>query len=387
MTAQPDTRATTGPRSKPWWWISSGVMLAIAVVPWIPSSDSESDAPEVVTAYLEAARLGDIETALDLAGSHPKGEEARFLAPDAVSDEWRLVDVDELLYDDGEYDDEHQEQATVEATIETTAGDEATASFEMTRAHGQDWKISDPFVTVNIGPSLLWYTDVNGVTAPYPDLRRSAKNDEVAEFATYLLLPGAYRFYADVPDIVTWRDEKPASTPLLSGDHHVDFDDGHTMDQVTIPQLRLSTSGQKAVATAMRDYIDGCADIAATAVAGCPFGVERVPDPRDDDYYLDTLKKIEWSVTEYPTLTAVAGTGSVAITDRRRGTAELTVLGVETEDSPGTPVEATIACDIDTSRLAAGILPDGTTRIYPQGMRFQLDDFDRDPILWETCDR
>jgi len=353
-------------------WTVGVWCLAFVIPVWLwttpPSDDGEQPASAaLVRSYLEAIGDGDVDRALDLAGSHPPDDGAAFLTSAALDRDWVVNSVV------SEPDDDVYTDTTVEVVITTGGGVSATGGFDLTRDDLDDeWTFTDPpLVEVSFARSPLWYVEVNGVVAPFP----ADADATTSDLPDFYLLPGAYRFYGDVPGLLDFPD---TAVPLLPGaDEVLNGGGAMTVDPSPLPLVPEAT---ERVQVAVDALVDDCAAAGVKSLAGCPFGARLVLDPRDDDYYFPVYRDLEWKVTKYPVIAAVPGDHSVELTFRAPGNAELSAIGVEDEGE----VAVTMSCPIAPELLDVGILAGGELRVISSWVRFS-EEIDRDPMLWETC--
>lgn len=364
----PDARLATHRRL----WTVAVWCLAFVVPVWLwttpASAGEESSSAALVRSYLEAIRAGDIDGALDIAGAHPQGDTASFLNSAAVDRDWVVSSVL------AEKNDDIYSSTTVTAVITTGDGVSATGAFDLTREDPDDtWRFEDPpFVEVRFAWSPLWYVEVNGMIGPYVVTEGPIAG--TFDQPTFTLLPGAYRFYRDVPGLFDFPD---TAAPLLPG---MDSSPGGVTAGIVDPSpLPMVPEGTERIQAAVNALVDECAAKGLLAVAGCPFGARLLPDPNDADQYFPEYRGLAWEVTKYPVIAAVPATGTIALTFREAGNAELTAIGLGDDE-----VEVTMNCPIEPQRLTIGVLPGGELRIVSPGVRF-ADEVDRDPTLWETC--
>ncbi|WP_329519244.1 hypothetical protein [Spirillospora sp. NBC_01491] len=309
----------------------------------VPGTDRSPDSVKLVRSYLTAVKERKVGEALRIAKKRPSGKEASFLKAAAMSGDWEILGLEETSAYEG------AESVTVTAVL-GSGKVRGRTEIEVVKENG-GLRIKEPFAEVEFGSTALWYVEIGGVRVP--DDRLDGK---------YLLFPGAYRYYQGRPDLFTVAQE---SDLLLPGE----------IAAADTSEIELTSRGERAVSQAVNAYVDGCVGKNEVEVPDCTFGVgENIRRPGG---YILGIEDITWKVKEYPVV--AVGTTGLSITDRRRGTVELRATGAR-EDGPRKRI--TVSCEIVTSRLEAGIRPDGTISVAPQGSRRGQ----ASPYSWETCD-
>lgn len=352
----PETVAAPKPPARrhviTWGAVTLAALVAL-VWTWWPAAEPES--VTLVRSYLEAIRTGDVDKALHLAGVHPEGDSAAFLKREAIADDWTIEKV--VLLADG-----YVNREVVEAVIATGDGRTATGRFPVTRDHEdgdwKGWRMENPLVRIVVPTNSLWYAEVNGIRIA--DLAPHKAKDRPTDIPGYDLLPGAYRFYSDVPGLLDVRDE-----PMLLMPGARDARGTIPTIEVVRPRdLRLTADGESRVQAAMNAYIDACAAHEEKSPFGCPFGVR---DLTDDDHWYRKYRDASWVVESYPVVTAGTGGEALTIVDRELGHALFTATGEDT----GVTAHLTVPCPIRTEGFEAGVLPDGSLVVVPVGYRYR----------------
>lgn len=331
----------------PLWLLATPV-----AAPWF-----EPEPSGLVREYLEAVRAGDVDRALTIVRHRPTGEEATFLTADALDRRWDLGRVSVV--------EETTSYATVEAEIIADGGAGSTGRFELSKEEFDgDWRFDAPLLEVQFSSGPFRYLEVNGVTVPSTPV-------DSGETPVYLLFPGVYRFYSDVPGLL---DVDTASAPFLP-DSRQGIPRHPTRLQVEPSSPTLAVDAERRIQAAVNAYLDVCAaKMLDTAAAGCPFGVFWIPDPRDEGgSRLDEFGDVAWRVERYPVVTATVGWDALLITHREEGAAKFTANGVDGDDHVPVTADRPIAAD----RLAAVVLPGGELQIVGPWIR-------DDPFQWAT---
>lgn len=321
--------------------VVAGLVVAIVAV-WITVAVvTDRDPEETVEAYLDALQDKDVEGALALVTrlgyGVPYGDDAAFLTPDAIRDDWWVVSVREI-------DREYSSKARVEAVI---AGPDGTAKGEFVVQEDDDeWLLSDPFLQVQFPSSPLSYIRVNDQIVP-----RTTYN---SENTAYALFPGTYRFYEAVPDVVKTggTDEVVVFPPP---------DDAGYRPTVVVPaNLTAEERVVERVQDAVRARVDACAEFATAAPADCPFATDGEIDT-PAGVRVNRLHGLEWTVKTQPVVELTddrAGQTSQGFSMRATepGTVTLTGQGTDTADKA---TKFTVTCDIDVTGFLATVGADG----------------------------
>jgi hypothetical protein len=335
--------------ARPFWRTRKAVLLACLVAAVVALTTAvvfvraaEPDTVRTVRAFLTAARERDPARAFEAGGvtTPPSGDGARFLAADAMSDEWEIRSVEES------YHYEHSGTAEVRVTIAGPDGHTASTTMGLTR-RGDRWTIDEPFFRIGFLAGPFWYAEVNGVRTP---------TDVHPPVLDYPLFPGFYRFYGTTPSGVEVR-----YPPLLALPERYS-----TPARLVQPAaVTVTAEGEQLVQRAVDAYVDTCAESTEAAPDGCPFGTDPVTGPRLPDVgYLYDIEGFRWRVVEYPIVAVVPGETGLGITDRRRGVVELSASGHHLgEESDTRPVAFTVQCEIITSRLVAGLTAESTVTV------------------------
>lgn len=345
--SRPGALPVSEPRRFPVGAVVGGLVLAV-IATWITVAvATHRDPEEVVEDYLTAVAEKDVEGALELVTRFgygvPYGDEAVFLTPEAISDDWWVVSTEEI---DREY-----RTARVSAVI---AGPGGTAEGEFT-VHEEDdeWMMVDPFVQVQFPSSPLSYIQVN-------DKIVAQSSDRPYYQRPYTLFPGPYRFYQSVQDVVGVR--KTEVVAAFPPPEHVSGRD----ESVIVPPAL--TAGKDTVAKArkaMARRIDECVGFATQVPAGdCPFGTDGAIDTTDGRRVTE-LHGLKWTVQSHPVIELADrrtedASGGFTVTATEPGTVALTGSG---RDTKGNAVTFTVTCDIDLTGVTAKVDADGAVTL------------------------
>lgn len=336
------------PRRFPVGPVVFGVIVAVIAV-WITVAVvTHRDPEETVEDYLTAIVEKDVEGAFELVTRSgygvPYGDDAVFLTPDAISDDWWVESVTEI-------DREYSDKARVKAVI---AGPGGTAEGEFTVQEDDDeWLLSDPFVRVRFPASPLSYVQVNDKIVPQP---RSN-----VDYQPYVLFPGPYRFYQSVPDVVgaPKTDVVMAFPPPESAS---------SLDEKVVVPSAL-TAGKETVEEAqraVRKRIDECASFATPTPNGdCPFATDGEIDTPDGRRVTE-LYGLKWTVEKYPEVAMADNRSNEAVpgfvvSATEPGTVTLSGSGVDTDGNPAT---FTVTCDIDLNGVVATVGANGDVTLF-----------------------
>jgi len=229
---------------------------------------------DVVEGYLTAIQQRDIDKAFDIAGvARPGAEQAAFLTPDALLDDWSIHSVRSTV--------ETKSTAKV-TTVLTRSGEEnATGEFILSRENG-NWRIDNPLVHVQLVAKPLSYFEANGIIIP---LNRTTNS-------TYLMMPGLYRFY-QTPSKVA--EVHPTSMLLLP--------QGQRREPLTVPRqvtVALTRAGLDIVNQKLQANIDECVRQADPRPTGCPFGTYQSHRLHSEEKGHLRVVSGDWKLVRYP---------------------------------------------------------------------------------------
>lgn len=292
------------------------------------------DPVDVVRAYLEAARRGDVAGALKAAGADaPTGDAGTLLAGTTRHDPlWQVASVGPF----SEYKDEAQVNAVITDQVNSGEG-----YFDLAK-HGGRWTITNPYVTLAVAASPVRITVIDG--------------RQVTLTAAQQVLPGIYRQTGPVPSAVR-----------IDNDVHLVAMPAYSSDRTfTLPQAFAPTAEAQQNFQRMSDaYFDTC----LTGTACAPKNVSSYYRTDKGDVYLDTeVTKTTWHVVRYP---AVDLSGAaVAASDGQAFAGQVTVPGVLGVDGVSTHGSFSMVCEYDGSGygLQAWIDASGTMRVAWSGL-------------------
>ncbi|GAA4907070.1 hypothetical protein LX16_3270 [Stackebrandtia albiflava] len=356
--SQPDpaesgqAKRKTGPAKPPAttadppWFTVSGLSLfagvvAVIVLGGVIWSIVDQEPEEVVAAFFDAIHDGDVDEALSHVSGYgfgvPVGEQATFLHPDAIDDDWEVLEIGEMR---GDFD----------KVVPVTIGDSENRETGLIGVveHDGVWYLKDPFVEVEFVTPELTYLHVNDRVVELAELY--AHDVEAIGLDTYLLFPGRYDFLGDLP---------------VAGDpapHLLMPEPEPESPQVTV-SLGPVTPGPEAEASlnaSLAVLVERCATVEYGYVPGCPMAL--VTDALPDDVYVDAYRDVRWEVARMPTVTfgeSAKDSGfAVEVTDPGEITVTAAGVGFSTE------YDVTAACGIDPSVLRAQLNADGSVLLH-----------------------
>lgn len=343
-------RAGGAARSRRTWWIAAfstaAVVLAGAVVSFAGWGSGVDGPDSVVAAYLAAVRAGNTDKALKIAQTAVSSDDGSdgFVEPAVVSDEWEVESVT------------LRAQSTRDAIVDvTTSGPDGTKDgvFLLHRVPGEEWNISNPFVTLMISQVPIWSQSVEPGAEPQQELVINGKSvtypvpepEKVGVARHLLLFPGFYRFYPEDDDLFSPIAE-PA-TWLPTGEQSV------VADRLL---MRLTSDTRQAAEDAVNGLLKDCAAATETQPKNCPFGAEYVKT--SDGSRNVGGSEVSWELPEPADLYfADSGLGYFQPVDRGRTTVTLQL----SEKDGGGAVDCGIAFDA----LRVGVTRKGEVSLLP----------------------
>lgn len=245
-----------------------------------------ANSPEsAVEDFFEAVIDKDVEAALDLVDSDgfgpPYAERAEFLHPDAIAEGWELLDATANPHRSG------GGAVVVQIVAGVSEDDTTNGSIQVTEVDGQ-WKLVDPFVTVDIVSSPLTYMQVNDHVVDVDELHG---HDLHAMFGgRYDLFPGVAAFFADVPGVEF--ETRDPSLLLPSSNPHGE------VPRAVLPNSSFPADTQLAAQEAVEEVVDECVTFQTLRPPHCPFGSRSGLD--DGEHHVKNLREAEWTIEQYP---------------------------------------------------------------------------------------
>ncbi|WP_100447185.1 hypothetical protein [Glycomyces xiaoerkulensis] len=293
------------------------VVIVLKWYPWGPTP-----AEEAVAEFLNAARDGEVERALGLAGTDPEGES--LLDPAALDGRWEIGEITQVAF----RDDDGGRAAEVYAEIESGAGQRVGERFTVS-LDGPEPVVTDGVVGLEVLGNDSGAT-VNGVAVGRPGWETVVK-----------LLPGVYELRATP----MWPFEAEPETVLVLGEQAAHESVRQQIDGLNTPRPTMSDGGWEAIDAEVRDFLDSCLEAPGD---GCPF--ELPDDPRITD-------PGRWEIASYPSATAdplFYMPRGVELTTRVPGEAR-----IEATVADDSPAAVTLACDLRVEGIVAAFDEDG----------------------------
>lgn len=349
-------------------WFLAAVIIAAPTTVWVASGPPDRDDPvAVVREYLAAIEARRVDAALALVSptGHgvPLGEQATFLDPRAIADGWGLMSAREVSRD------EYGHEATVR--IELGGPDGSAEGTLVVSRHTGPWRLESPFVAVSFPASPLSFVQINDVAVPI-----DRRPDAVGQPLEFLLFPGMYTFYPDLPPEVSGAMAGPVlAVPRARHGRGSNQPDPHP---IYVSELAATDLGTAAVREQVATFVDTCAEFATPAPHRCPFATDGYIDT-PDGVRVTELADLQWSVRRYP-LVSVAEhrdedlpAGFLVVTETP-GMVTLTGSGVDHEGNPG---NFTVECGVELTDVTVTVGADGTVALFTDWL----------PELDNTCYR
>lgn len=358
-----DDPPTVPPRVRRAW--TAGIIAGFTgIVAIAIATDAADSAESVVTDYFAAILDGDIDTALSLVDEHPTGASSRFLAPEAIADDWRVVSITDA--GEGEYDRDRVVRVAL-------GGPDGVAEGELLVTEDDDtgWRIANPTTTVQIALSPLDYIQVNGYT-PKPQATDPGT-------ASYLqtesidLLPGLYSFYQDIPGVVRVAGTKTfAALSSDATDDRLD-PDVYTPGEVVAGEKTIDSAREQ-----LKELLTECVTATVPRPDGCPFGAGNFVNTPDGEH-VEELTSLEWTLERMPKFKLVdsrypdpdsppaAETGRWSFQFVAAETDVLTLRGKGT-NSDGKKIDFEAPCRVDLSTASATVERDGRVNLASLSM-------------------
>lgn len=316
------------------WIVLFALVALLPLTVW--KNVSEPDTPEeVVSAFFEAVRDGDIATALEFVRDEPADGGEEFVHPDAIGD-WEILEVREA--GSGDYSSET-------AVAVTIGNDDGTAEGRFTvTEHTDDIFLKNPFQRVTFGSSAQQEIRVGDRIVERGG--EAVDGSYLPQEETFSLLPGIYSFFDGEPAAL--MDQDADSDPAL----------------VTPPPPEPTQQQLEAIQAETIERIDECVEYRTLAPPECPFATDGEIDTVDRER-LRNVDELTWTVVEYPEATVrpdidEAGQEQLYLDFTEPGRLELTGTGTVDNDE-WEPFEA--ACHFGGNALAVSLSGDDGVRL------------------------
>lgn len=255
-------------------------VVALAAWPIAVIGNNEPAAVDVVTAYLEALREGDVERAETfVSDSYGLDADRSWLTAEAMSSDWEIASVERRS----------ATSSTVHAVI-TSGGERAEGAFALEGSE-DDPLIANPYMYVTNANPLFASLEIGGVRGEV-----GAADGQALPVALY---PGSYSLFASVPE---FSGEDGLSVLAMPGSAA----GGYSADAIDLNALMTGPlTGSEAIESRLNEaiaaWLDGCAESADLAPAGCPFSAASdygvAYDGRNE---FTTVDELDWAVETYP---------------------------------------------------------------------------------------
>lgn len=342
------------------WWLVTGIagVAIAALLTTLINTATRDENVAVVEDFFAALAERDVKTALSLVDPKdvPSGDEAAFLKPEAIAQNWSLASA-------------KLKKRTASAAFVTAEFDTEGLNFgaEFKVLTGRNPKLDYPFILVDFGYSPLKYAQANDRTVPMD----SMSENEVAQYA---LLPGSYTFYGDAPDSVKTQHE-----PMLFDL----FDDHNLLDEVILPEpFSLKSSVKPDLRTEFDELLTECVKSRKLHPTDCPFGTQDWAITHDGSD-VSNPRSVEWKLTDKPEISfdeygSYGDVEGIAVTTTPLPR-PVTLTGTG-ENDEGKSVKFTAECSIDSETWVVMINADGEP---------ELDNYrpETKPAEFQTCDR
>lgn len=343
-------------RPRRWSILTEAVLAALVAAIGVPvlALDGDTEPVDVVTAYLDALRDGDVDLAREYIREPDSTADSSWLTAEAMSSDWEFT-----------VEQPTRSRTRVHAQI-TAGGQSAEAVFQL-EVSEDEALITNPYAHLSMTPRGggggfgLSELELNGHAAE----PTSSGESGVTEFA---LFPGAYTI-GESNDLLS--DPEP---PVFLAVPNERTGLANSFDPVLAEALIGDDAVEERLNADLADWIDVCAQNADPSPAGCPFSAETdwgLTDGADD--YLDPTD-LAWEVDVYPRVrfaTNPAYGGSYTVETVEPGRVHLTATAYDLFEDEEGPFSA--YCAIDLAGLEPVLLPGG---------RFE---FDYPEEVWADC--
>jgi hypothetical protein len=308
--------------------------LVLVAVPIAMLGNREPAPVRIVTDYLEALRDGDVERAETFASdSDALDADRSWLTAEAMSSDWEIASVER----------KSASPTTVHAVI-TADGRRAEGAFRL-EGEDDDLRIANPYLYLTDTSPLFASLELGGVRGEI-----ATAGDTPLPVALY---PGSYALFPSLPEF-------EGGLPLLAlpggaaggayGHDAIDFD-AAVVDAVTGSEALEARLNEDLAA-----LLDGCAESADLAPAGCPFSADGFgATAYDGRTEFAAVTESDWAVAAHP---KVRFTRDLRLEMVEPGWMNLSGSGTPLAEGGETALDG--RCGVDVANLDAVIGEDGT---------------------------
>lgn len=339
-------------RPRRWSILAEAVLAVLLAAIGVPvlALGGDTEPVDVVTAYLEALRDGDIDRAREFIREPDSTADTTWLTAEAMSSDWDFASVEQPT----------RSRSRVHAEI-TADGRSAEAVFQL-EVSEDETVITNPYVYMSMTPRGgpgggfgLAELELNGQAGELTATGESGS----AEFA---LFPGAYTL-AESNDLLS-EPEPPVFLAAPNVYTGLPNDFGPVLAEAMIGDEEV----EEQLNADLADWIDVCAQNADPSPAGCPFSAETDWGLTDgDDDYRDPTGLV-WEVDAYPRVRLAASQtygGTYFVETVEPGRVHLTGTAYAVYEEEERPFST--YCAIDLGGLEPVLLPGGRFEFeYPE---------------------
>jgi hypothetical protein len=325
-------------RPRRWSILAEAVLaavLALAAWPILAVQHNEPPAVDVVTAYLEALRDGDVERAETFIVDPEALEVDRtWLTAEAMSSDWEIESVER----------KSASPWSVHAVIRS--GDaRAEGAFDL-EGPEDDPLISNPYLFLsNVNP-MFTTLEIGGVRG---EIEQTSEGLPLS----VALYPGFYRLFESTPDL--GGDDGLAVLALPGSDGSGYNPDSIDFSAIMTGPLVEDDAIESRLNGALASWLDDCADSADLWPAGCPFSAAHdYGVAHDGSNEFSSVTELDWTVETYPKVRLSRDLRLEAVVP---GWVTLTGKGTELFEDDETALEG--RCSVDVANIAATIGGDG----------------------------
>jgi hypothetical protein len=270
-------------RPRRWSILAEAVLAAVltlAALPILAVQHNEPPAIDVVTAYLEALRDGDVERAETFIADPDAVEADRtWLTAEAMSSDWEIESVER----------KSASPSTVHAVIRS-GGARTEGVFNLEGAE-DDPLIANPYMYLSDVDPMFTSLEIGGVRAEI---------ESTADGAPLVALyPGFYRLFESTPELGGDDGLSVLALPGSAGTGYsldsIDFGAIMTGPLVEDDAIESRLNGTLA------SWLDGCAESTDLQPAGCPFSAAHDFGVAHDGFNeFSSVTELDWAVETYP---------------------------------------------------------------------------------------